>query len=78
MTCVHLRKLYQLCQEEDLRLGSSDLIRIVCQQCGVQDECPSLLMGEYEAMSMSAPLATSPESTKETTSVSTAPKPQAS
>jgi hypothetical protein len=49
MTCVHLRKLYQLCQQEELRLGSSDLIRIVCQQCGVQDECPSLLLQEYEA-----------------------------
>ena len=49
MTCVHLRKLYQLCQEEDLRLGGSDLIRIVCQQCGVQDECPSLLLDEFES-----------------------------
>ena len=57
MTCVHLRKLYQLCQQEDLRLGSSDLIRIVCQQCGVQDECPSLLMEEYESR---APLAPDP------------------
>jgi hypothetical protein len=51
MTCVHLRKLYQLCQQEELRLGSSDLIRIVCQQCGVQDECPSLLLDEYESKS---------------------------
>ena len=49
MTCVHLRKLYQLCQQEELRLGGSDLIRIVCHQCGVQDECPSLLMDEYES-----------------------------
>lgn len=49
MTCVHLRKLYQLCQEEDLRIGGSDLIRIVCQQCGVQDACPSLLMDDVES-----------------------------
>jgi hypothetical protein len=59
MTCVHLRKLYQLCQQENLRLGSTDLIRIVCQQCGVQDECPSLLMEEYESR---VPLAPDPTS----------------
>jgi len=49
MACVHLRRLYQLCQEEGLRLSGSDLIRIVCDQCGVQEECPSLLLEAYEA-----------------------------
>ena len=49
MTCVHLRKLYQLCQDEDLRLGGTDLIRIVCHQCGEQEVCPSLLTDEYES-----------------------------
>lgn len=49
MTCVHLRKLYQLCENEGLKLGGSDLIRVVCQQCGVQDVCPSMLVDEYEA-----------------------------
>ena len=61
MTCVHLRKLYQLCQDEDLRIGGSDLIRIVCQQCGVQDECPSLLMDEFE--SKETPPALAPQTT---------------
>jgi len=49
MTCVHLQQLYRLCREHDLKLGSSDLIHIVCNQCGVQDVCPSMLTDEYDA-----------------------------
>jgi hypothetical protein len=49
MTCVHLRQLYRLCQEHDLKLGGTDVIRIVCQQCGEQEECPSTLTDEYDA-----------------------------
>ena len=48
MTCVHLRRLYQLCQDEHLRIGGADLVRIVCHQCGEQEVCPSLLLDEYE------------------------------
>jgi hypothetical protein len=48
MTCVHLRRLYQLCQEENLRMGGSDLIRVVCHQCGEQEVCPSALMDEID------------------------------
>ena len=46
MTCIHLRELYQLCRNENLKLSSSDLIHIVCQQCGEQEVCPSLLTKE--------------------------------
>jgi hypothetical protein len=49
MTCVHLRQLYKLCQEQDLKLGGSDLIRVVCHQCGEQEVCPSTLMDEYDS-----------------------------
>lgn len=49
MTCVHLRRLYQLCEEHELKLGSSDLIRVVCQQCGEQEVCPATLTDEYDA-----------------------------
>ena len=42
MPCVHLKKLYELCQLHELRLSSSDLIHIVCSQCGVVDVCPSV------------------------------------
>lgn len=48
MTCVHLKKLYKFCQDESLRIGGADLVRIVCEQCGVQDECPSILMEQFE------------------------------
>lgn len=49
MTCVHLRKLVQLCQQEGVRLAGADLIHIVCPQCGEREVCPSVLMDEYDA-----------------------------
>ncbi len=49
MTCVHLRQLYKLCEEHDLKLSGTDLIRVVCNQCGEQEVCPSVLTSEYEA-----------------------------
>ena len=49
MTCVHLQQLYKLCREHDLKLGSSDLVRVVCQQCGEKEVCPSTLMDEYDS-----------------------------
>ena len=48
MTCVHLKQLFQLCQDNALRLSSTDLIHVVCQQCGKEEVCPSVLMDEYE------------------------------
>ena len=49
MSCVHLRQLYLLCEEHDLKLSGSDLIRVVCNQCGEQEVCPSTLTDEYDA-----------------------------
>lgn len=46
MTCVHLRKLYELCQTHDMKLGGSDLIHIICRECGEKEVCPSGLMDE--------------------------------
>ena len=48
MVCTHLKQLYQLCQDQQLRLGGADLIRVVCMQCGEQEVCPSTLMDEYD------------------------------
>jgi hypothetical protein len=48
MPCRHLRELFEVCREHQLRLSSSDLIRIVCPACGVSEECPSVLCEEYE------------------------------
>jgi hypothetical protein len=48
MVCVHLRELYDLCEKNQLRLGGSDLIRIVCQQCNQEETCPSVLFEDYE------------------------------
>ncbi|MEZ6060782.1 MAG: hypothetical protein R3C19_10495 [Planctomycetaceae bacterium] len=49
MVCTHLKDLYQLCETHDLRLGGSDLIRIICRQCEQEETCPSVLMEEYDS-----------------------------
>jgi len=49
MVCTHLRQLYDLCEKNQLRLGSSDLIRVVCKQCNQEETCPSVLMDEYDS-----------------------------
>jgi hypothetical protein len=48
MTCKHLKELYKICQTHQLKLSSTDLIRIVCPQCGIEEVCPSVLADEYE------------------------------
>lgn len=48
MGCKHLHELYEICQTHNLKLSSTDLIRIVCPTCGVEEECPSMLCDEYE------------------------------
>jgi hypothetical protein len=49
MACQHLKELYAICQAHQLKLSSTDLIRIVCPQCGVEEVCPSVLCEEYES-----------------------------
>lgn len=48
MTCIHLQQLYSLCKENGLKLGSSDLVRVVCEKCDEKEVCPSTLMDEYD------------------------------
>jgi hypothetical protein len=48
MSCKHLKELYEMCMRHNLKLSSTDLIRIVCPQCGVEEECPSLLYRDDE------------------------------
>lgn len=54
MTCIHLQELYQLCQQNDLKLSSSDLIHIVCNQCDKEEVCPSTLAAEYDIKHIAA------------------------
>lgn len=49
MPCVHLRQLIQLCEENQVTMGGSDVIHLVCHQCGQQEVCPDMLMDEYDA-----------------------------
>jgi hypothetical protein len=49
MSCKHLLELYEICRRNQLKLSSTDLIRIVCPQCGVEEVCPSLLCEQYDA-----------------------------
>lgn len=50
MSCKHLKELYEMCERHNLKLSSTDLIRIVCPECGVEERCPSLLCRDYEAL----------------------------
>ncbi len=50
MVCTHLKELYQLCETNQLRIASSDLVRVTCKQCGEVETCPSVLMDEYDAI----------------------------
>lgn len=44
MSCVHLQQLYTLCEKEGIKLSSSDLIHMVCNQCGKQEVCPTAMV----------------------------------
>lgn len=48
-SCKHLKALFELCQAHQLKLSSSDLIRIFCPECGTEEVCPSVLWEHYEA-----------------------------
>ena len=48
MTCIHLRKLYELCEQNDIKLSSAELVHVVCTQCGQKEVCPSMLMDEFD------------------------------
>jgi len=48
MACKHLKSLYDLCQTQGLKLSSSDLVRIMCLECGTEEVCPSVIYEEYE------------------------------
>ncbi len=53
MTCKHLQQLYQLCQDSQIQLSSTDLIHIVCKQCENVEVCPSVLFEEYDQLTES-------------------------
>jgi|GEM_PF-693148 len=58
MVCTHLKELYTLCEQHEIRLGGTDLVRIVCTQCEEEETCPSTLMDQYEARHPDETLAT--------------------
>ena len=49
MACVHLQQLFQLCQDNDVKVASVDLVHFVCEQCDSKEVCPSVLADEYDA-----------------------------
>lgn len=63
MVCEHLKQLYQFCLDQKIRLGGSDLIHVVCEQCGRKEVCPSNLRTDGDAEETgSSPHATATES----------------
>ena len=47
MTCIHLQQLVQLCESNQIKLSSSDLIHVVCEQCGKKEVCPAALYDDF-------------------------------
>lgn len=73
MICVHLKELFQLCQDNDIRMSSSDLVRVVCQQCGAHEVCPSALTSEFTELTITEELADDSTSSDPTSSTSSHP-----
>jgi hypothetical protein len=73
MSCVHLKKLYALCEEEGMKISSGELVRIVCTQCGEQEVCPTLLVEQYDALHPSQPTPAGTESTADPTPTTNKP-----
>jgi len=48
MACVHLQELFQLCQDNDLKISGADLVHFVCERCNRQDVCPMSMMEQRE------------------------------
>lgn len=48
MSCIHLKKLYDLCTKEGLKISGADMVHIVCKQCGEQEVCPTRLMNDAD------------------------------
>ena len=56
MACVHLQELFQLCQENDLKVSGADLVHFVCEKCNRQEVCPmSMLEQQEETVQISPP-----------------------
>ena len=54
MACIHLQQLYDHCRAHEIKLGGSDLIHLVCEQCGKQEVCPSMLVHHRDEESEAA------------------------
>jgi hypothetical protein len=41
MSCVHLKEINRVCSDNGVHVSQSDLVRIVCKECGDHEVCPS-------------------------------------
>ena len=48
MICMQVQEVYTLCRDFDVKIGSSDLLRLVCDQCTSQEVCPATLIEQVE------------------------------
>jgi hypothetical protein len=49
MTCIHLRELFDLCTQHNVKVSSAEVVHFVCNQCNHQETCPAMLADEYDA-----------------------------
>jgi predicted RNA-binding Zn-ribbon protein involved in translation (DUF1610 family) len=48
-TRQHLKERHETCRAHNLKLSSSDRIRMVCPECGIEEVCPSVLCEQDES-----------------------------
>lgn len=65
MLCDHLQQLYDLCVKNDLKLSSSDAIRVLCKECSKTEVCPSILIDEYDSRDAACQDAKKPSATND-------------
>ncbi len=61
MPCNHIKELYQLVDQYDMKLASSDPIRILCPLCDKEETCPDRMMDELDEETDASPQAAEDE-----------------
>lgn len=44
MICVHLKEIDRLCHNYKVEISRTDMVRMVCTECGEHEVCPSNVM----------------------------------
>jgi hypothetical protein len=60
MSCVHLKEINRVCNDHGVHVSQSDLVRIVCKECGDHEVCPSNPVQDDEEATSEMPVSSAP------------------